>query len=225
MKSWLRYLVFPLVFVLAPTFRSHAQIIDAIQQALIAAIKAADLAVQKAQNATIDLQNAQKELENQLSQLNLGQIGDWEQKIKDIYSDYFTELWKVKTVISDLKQITGIIAQQKELLSEYQQAYSQMQKDSHFSAAEVTYAYNVYSGIISQSVKSVGQIVTILTSFSYQMSDEARMRLLHNSSQEIQRQTSDLRNFNDQVSQISLQRAKDQQDAATIRQLYGLTGQ
>jgi len=222
MKHTIRFGLVLLLFVLAPTVRSQAQIIDAIQQALIAAIKAADLAVQQAQNATVDLQNAQKELENQLSQLNLGEIGDWEQKIKDIYSDYFTELWKVKTVITDFKEITGIIAQQKDLLAEYQQAYSRIQQDKHFSPSEVAYAYNVYSGIISESVKSVDQIVNILTSFSFQMTDEARLRLINNASTDIQRQTQDLRAFNNQTAQISLQRARDQQDINTIQQLYGL---
>jgi hypothetical protein len=222
MKSYCRYIIIPLLLILAPTRHSQAQIIDAVQQALIAAIKAADLVVQQAQNATIDLQNAQKELENQLSQLDLGEIGNWEEKIKDIYSDYFTELWKVKTVLADFKQITGIIAQQKDLVDEYKQAYTRIQQDNHFSPSEVTYAYNVYSGIISESVKSVSQIVNILTDFSFQMSDESRMRLIHNASLDIQRQSEDLRDFNNQTAQISLQRAKDAQDINTIKQLYGI---
>lgn len=224
MKSC-RFILIVLFFILVPTLHSQAQIIDVIQQALIAAIKAADLAVQEAQNATVDLQNAQKELENQLSQLNLKEIGDWEGKFKDIYSNYFTELWKVKTVLADFKQITGIIAQQKELVTEYKQAYARIQKDSHFSPSEVTYAYNVYSGIIGESVKSVGQIINILTDFSYEMSDEARLRLISNASADIQRQTQDLRAFNNQTAQISLQRARDEQDIETIRKLYGITAE
>jgi hypothetical protein len=205
-----------------PTTRSNAQIIDIIQQAIIAAITAADIAVQKAQNACINLQNAQKELENQLSQTSLGQIGDWEQKIKDIYSEYFNELWEVKNAISTFQQITGIIAQQKQLISEYQSAYARIKQDSHFTPAELTYIYNVYSGIISQSVKSIDEIIDILTSFTLQMSDASRMRIITQASKNIQKQTNDLRAFNSQTEQISLQRSTSLQDLDNVKSLYGL---
>jgi hypothetical protein len=208
-----------------PTVRTQAQIIDAIQQAIIAAIVAADVAVQQAQNSVIDLQNAQKELENQLSLTNLGQIGSWEQNIKDIYSNYFNELWEVKNVISTFQQITSIIAQQKQLVTEYQQAYARVQQDNHFTPSEVTYIYNVYTGIINQSVKSVDEILQVLTSFSFQMSDASRLRIISQASSDIQHQTNDLRNFNSQTAQTSLQRAQSQQDINSVMSLYGLSGQ
>lgn len=222
MKRRLSILGIFLLAIFAPTKKTNAQIIDAIQQAIIAAIEAADIAVQQAQNATIDLQNAQKEVENELSQLNLGQIGDWEQKFKDIYSNYFTELWQVKNAISTFQEITAIIAQQSQLVTEYKQAYSIVQQDKHFSASEISYIYNVYSGIINESVKSLDQIIMVLTSFSLQMSDAARLKLIKQSSNDIERQTSDLRNFNNQIAQVSLQRSKDQQDLNTVKSLYGL---
>lgn len=223
MKYFSRILVLSLLLAAAPTLRSQAQIIDIIQQAIIAAIKAADIAVQKVQNATIDLQNAQKAVENELSKVNLGEIGDWEGKFKDLYSEYFQELWKVKTAISYFQEITGIISQQSQLVAEYKQAYSLIQQDKHFSAAELSYIYQVYSGIIGESVKSLDEIVTLLTSFSLQLSDAARLRIIQQASANIQRETSDLRNFNNQAIQISLQRANTVNDLNTVRSLYGLS--
>ena len=208
---------------LAPTVRSQAQIFDAIQQALIAAIVAADVVVQKAQNATIDLQNAEKAVENDLSQLNLGQIGDWEEQTKDIYSEYFDELKQVKTAITYFQEITGIISQQTQLVSEYKRAYSLVQQDKHFSPTEVKYIYSVYSGIISESVKSLDQIVLVLTNFSLQMTDAARLKIIKQASTDIERDTGDLRNFNNQNAQISLQRSQSQQELNAVMSLYGLS--
>ncbi len=215
--------VFTTAMILAPTLKSQAQIIDAIQQALIAAIEAADIVVQKAQNATIDLQNAEKAVENDLSQLNLGQIGNWDKQFKDIYSEYFNELKEVKTAISYFQEVTGIIAQQSQLVSEYKQAYRLVQTDKHFSASELSYIYSVYSGIISESVKSLDQIILVLTNFSLQMSDEARLKIIRQASNDIERDTGDLRNFNNQTAQISLQRSKDQQEINTVMSLYGIS--
>jgi len=92
MRRLTKWVTVAILLIVLPTVQTQAQIFDAIKAALIAAIKAADIAVQKVQNATIDLQNAQKVLENDLTKLNLGEIGDWEQKTRDLYSEYFGEL-------------------------------------------------------------------------------------------------------------------------------------
>ena len=209
-------------FLLAPA-AGHAQIIDAIKQAIIAAIEAADVVVQKAQNAVVDLQNAEKEIENDLSQTQLGQIANWTQQQKDLYANYFSELWKVKTVITDFRQVTAIIASQAQLVAEYKTAYAQVRQDKHFTAAEVTYIYNVLSGIVDESVKNIDQITTLLKSFTVQMSDADRMRLIQHSSNNIQGEIGTLRAFNNQNAAISLQRAADLNDLNTIKQLYGIS--
>lgn len=210
------------VLTIAPTTRSQAQIIDAVLEAIKAAIKAADIAVQKVQNATIDLQNAQKEVENELSKLKLNDIADWAQKTKDLYQEYYTELSTVKTVIAYYQRVSDVITKQKQLVAEYKQAYALVQQDKHFSATEINYIYSVYSGIIGESVKNLDQVLNIIESFTLQMSDEERLKIINQSADGIERQLSDLHRFNNQAIQLSLQRAKDQEDVNTVRQLYGI---
>ena len=215
-----KYIIAPLIILLSlSSAKASAQFTDILREIIVAA----DVAVQKVQNATIGLQNAQKELENQLSKLKQGEIGDWEEKIKDIYDNYFQELWKVKTAISYFKAVTGIISQQGNLVNEYKQAYALIRQDKHFSPEELAYIYKVYSGIIAESVKSLDEIVTLLTSFSLQMTDAARLKIIQHASSDIQQQTTDLRNFNNQAIQISLQRAKNESDLNAVRNLYGLS--
>lgn len=197
---------------------SNAQFTEIIE----AVIEAIDVGVQKAQNAVIDLQNAEKEIENDLSQTQLGQIADWTQQQKDLYSNYFTELWKVKTVITDFRKITSIIASQAQLVSEYKTAYAQVKRDTHFTPNEVNYIYNVLTGIINESIQNIDQITKLLESFTVQMSDADRMRLIQHASDNIQREIGNLRAFNNQNAALSLQRATDQNDLNTIKQLYGL---
>src|ERR1700754_2017044 len=140
--------------VAVPTRHCQAQFTDIIK----AIIKAADIAVQKAQNATIDLQNIQKKIENELSQLKLKDIADWAQKQKDLYQEYFDELKQVKNSITYYKRVSDIIDKQKQLVSEYQRAYALVQQDKHFNASEIKYMYSVYSGIIDESIKNLDQI-------------------------------------------------------------------
>src|ERR1700743_1929060 len=77
-------------------------------------IRAIDLEVQRMQNQTIWLQNAQKTLENQLAQLKLSQISDWSQKQKNLFSEYYTELWNIKTAIAYYSRISEMTQKQVE---------------------------------------------------------------------------------------------------------------
>ncbi len=85
-------------------------------------IKAIDLKVQRLQNKTIGLQNAQKLLENTFSKLHLQEITGWVQQQKDLYANYYNELWRVKSVITYYHRIKEITQKQKLLLSSYQRA-------------------------------------------------------------------------------------------------------
>jgi uncharacterized protein YfkK (UPF0435 family) len=207
-----------LAFAIAPTVQSNAQILDIIN----AVINAIDLKIQKAQNAIIDLQNAEKQLENDLSQTELGNIADWLQQQKDLYSEYFDELWKVKDVIGEFKAVTDIFDKQKQLINEYKHVYSLIQQDKNFSAREISYMYNVYTGIIDESAKSVDLISTLIQAFTVQMTDGERLKILNRCVSDVDKQISDLRTFSNQNITLSLQRAKDLNDVNTVKQLYGL---
>src|ERR1700749_4363566 len=78
-------------------------------------IRAIDLEVQKAQNQTIWLQNAKKAIENELHHLQLSNIAGISQQQKDLFSQYYQELFKVKVLISDYEQVAHIITRQEQL--------------------------------------------------------------------------------------------------------------
>jgi hypothetical protein len=208
----------------APVTRASAQdvIIEAIKQAAIKVIKAIDLQIQRLQNKTIDLQNVQKQIENTLSKLKLQEIADWTQKQKQLYQDYFDELWKVKSIIAYYRRITEIIEGEKQLVAEYKRAFALIQNDKHFTPDEIEYIKGVYSGIIAKSVESIDQILVLLQSFTVQMSDAERLELLNRSADEIETYISDLRRFTNQNTRLSLQRAKTLEEINSIKKLYGI---
>ncbi len=222
MKRLLSMLTLVLAFTAAPTLHTQAQIFDAIRAAIIAAIKRADIAVQKVQNATLELQNVQKKIENAFTQSQLGQITDWASKQKDLYQGYFDELWQVKTVITDFNRIKSIISQQKELIAQYKIAYGRLRQDPHFTADELDYIYAVMSGIIDASVRHVDELLLILSPHALQMSDADRLQIANRASSGIEDQITALKSFNAQAMHISLQRAHNQRDLDFLQRLYGL---
>lgn len=201
---------------------SNAQVIEIIKEAIIKAIKALDLQIQRLQNRTIELQNIQKQVENTLSKLKLDEIANWTQRQKEIYEEYFDELWRVKSLIAYYRRITEIIDQQKQLVNEYKRAFGLLKGDKHFTSEEVDHIHSVYTGIIDKSIESLDQILLLVQSFTVQMSDAERLELLNRSADEIEIYVRDLRRFTDRNIQLSLQRAKNFDEIKSIKELYGI---
>ena len=219
-----RLIIIICLFACIAPEKGHTQIpvADIIKQGVTKVIKAVDLKVQRLQNKTIWLQNAQKVIENSMSELRLGEITSWEQKQKDLYSDYYTSLSKVKSIITYYHQIKDISAKQAQLVSEYKHAWSNMQLDKHFSADELSYMSQVYTGILDESVKNVDQLLMVVNSFVTQMTDAKRIEIINNVADKVDKNYSDLHQFNNQNAILSLQRSKDANDAAMVKWMYSL---
>ncbi|MFD2634211.1 conjugal transfer protein TraI [Pedobacter mendelii] len=211
------------LFVALPT-GANAQIavLEVIKAGIKKVIKAVDLKVQRLQNETIWLQNAQKVLENQLSKLKLTEIADWTEKQKNLYSEYYEELWKIKSAIAYYKRIKDLTQRQVDIVDEYKWAWNLYKQDKHFTADELDYMQKVYSGILDESVKNVDQILLVVNSFKTQMSDAQRLEIINAAADKMDTNYSDLKQFNTQNSRLSIQRAKSLDEAAKLKEIYGI---
>jgi hypothetical protein len=199
---------------------ASAQVI--ILEVIKAVINAADLVIQQIQNETVVLQNAQKELENVMTELDLDDITDWVQKQKDLYQEYYNELAEVKEIISDYDKIKGIVQMQSRIVSQYQSAYALFKQDKHFSGTELDYMYNIYSGILDESIKNLDQALLVVNAMATSMTDAQRLSIIDNASYGMQKNYDDLKRFNNQNIQLSLQRGAAEGDMETVKALYGL---
>ncbi|RYY55948.1 MAG: conjugal transfer protein TraI [Chitinophagaceae bacterium] len=204
--------------------KAHAQlaIAEVIKAGVKKVIKAVDLKVQRLQNETIWLQNAQKVLENQLSKLKLTEISDWTSRQKSLYEGYYQELWKVKSLISYYKKIKELSARQVALVEEYRWAWNLLSRNSRFSPQELAAMGEVYQGILQESVKNLDLVFLVLDSFRMQLDDAERLKLISSASAGIEENYRDLKKFNLQQMQLSLQRAASLEETAKLKELYGI---
>jgi hypothetical protein len=204
--------------------KSNAQLViaEVIKAGVKKVIMAVDLQVQRMQNKTIWFQNAQKEMENILSETKLDEISDWVEKQKDLYGDYFNELWQVKDIIEYYHRIKEITETQLKIISAYESAYSLFKQDDHFTPDEIDYMGKVYSGIIDASIKNLDQLSIVINSFNTQMSDESRLNIINRAAEAMTENYSDLKAFNSQNMMLSMQRSKNLNEVAVVKQLYGL---
>jgi hypothetical protein len=209
---------------LIPAKTANAQFVigEVIKLTVTKIIKAIDLKVQRMQNKTIWLQNTQKVIENQMSKTKLTEISGWTEQQKQLYSNYYTELWKIKSAIANYQRIKDITLKQAALVSEYKQAWNLFRQDGHFNPQELSYMQQVYSGILDASVKNLDEIMLVVSPTKTQMTDEQRLELINHASDHLDENYNDLHQFNNQGIQLSLQRSKDLNDTQSIKKLYGI---
>lgn len=211
------------LFVALPTgAQAQVAVLEVIKAGVKKVIKAADLKVQRLQNETIWLQNAQKVLENQLSKLKLAEIAEWSEKQKQLYSNYYNELWQIKSVITYYKRLKDLTEKQIAIVDEYHWAWALFTKDKHFSPEELSYMETVYSGILQSSIKNLDQILLVVNSFETQMPDAKRLEIINAAANQMDINYNDLKRFNTQNSMLSIQRAKSVNEVVTLKELYGI---
>ena len=211
-----------ILVVAMPTQQAHAGIFGLIKAIVVKAIKAADLKIQKLQNKTLGLQNAQKKLENQMANRKLNEITNWTKKQKEQYERYFDELKKVKSVIRNYQRVKDILQLQWQITNEYGRVWQQIQKDKNFSAKELQYMGQVYSGILKQTLENVKQVRMITTSYSTEMTDAKRMEIADRIAEDVQENYDNLRRFNHENISLSLSRSKSRQENQQVKDLYGI---
>lgn len=203
---------------------ANAQIavLEVIKAGVKKVIKAVDLKVQRLQNETIWLQNAQKVLENQLSKLKLTEIADWTEKQKNLYGSYYEELWKIKSAIAYYKKIKELTAKQVAIVDEYRWAWGLFNKDRHFSSDELQQMENVYKGILDESIKNLDMIILVVNSFKTQMSDAKRLEIINEAANKMDGNYADLKQYNHQNIQLSIQRSRSLDETAKLKDIYGI---
>ncbi|WP_342647369.1 conjugal transfer protein TraI [Mucilaginibacter sp. CSA2-8R] len=206
------------------TNKAKAQFVvtEVIKITVTKVIKAIDLKVQRMQNKTIWLQNAQKVIENQLSKLKLTEISAWTDQQKKLYSDYYTELWKIKSTIAYYQRIKDVTLKQAALVQQYHRAWTLFKQDKHFRPEELSYMENVYSGILKASMQNLDQILMVINGFKTQMTDQQRLELIDKAGDQLDENYNDLKQFNNQNISIILQRSRDLADTRSIKKWYGI---
>ncbi|MBX2894706.1 MAG: conjugal transfer protein TraI [Cyclobacteriaceae bacterium] len=193
-----------------------------IKEGVKKVIKAIDLMIQRLQTKTIWLQNAQKTIENKLNQLKLSEIAQWTDKQRQQYKKYFDELWKIRNTLQTYQRIRQITERQVFLVREYKRTWDMVNQDKHFNRMEIDYMYRTYTGIIDDSIFNLEQLMLVINSFKTQMSDAKRLEIINKAGEGIDQNYADLKKFNNQNIQLSLNRAKGEHEIQTVRKLYGI---
>jgi len=220
--KWVLLFVLILGGLLLPNGGAHAQLIEIADEIIKEALETADLKIQRLQTQTLVLQNAEKSLENTMAGNLLDDITGWVQQQDQLFSEYYGELWQVKSALTGFSKVAQLIDRQAQLVKEYQRVTAAIRQDPHFSPTEVSDMMTVYAGILNASVRNTNQLALVIQGSLTQMDDAGRLRIIDETAANIDHNYATLEQYNQENTLLSLQRAKDEADIQSIKILYGI---
>ncbi len=141
----------------------------------------------------------------------------------DLHKNFLDGLMQVSPIVKNYKRVADIINYQIILVKEYKAAFNRFKKDNNFNSQELEYLGGVYDNLFKQSLKNLDDLATVITANKLRMSDDERLKAIDNLFADMQDKVMFLRHFNNNTTILAVQRAKERNDAATIRNIYGIT--
>lgn len=139
-----------------------------------------------------------------------------------LHEAFLDGLWLVSPAVRKYWKIPAIIDQQLSLVSEYRTAWNNFNKAGNFLPEEINYMETVYSHLLDQSLKSLNDLVMILTAHQLRMSDDERLAGIDKIHRDMQEELVFLRKFNSNNSVLALQRTKETAEVKLMQQIYHL---
>jgi conjugation system TraG family ATPase len=211
-----------LVFLTPAALHAQIPVLDIINLAAKKVVVAIDLKVQELQTQTIQLQVAEKEVENSMESTELGDIIGWVQAQQQLFAEYYRELWQVKAAISGYERLAQLIDEDARIVQQYHQMMAVLRQDSHFTPSELATMTGTLGSILNNTVNTFSQIRLVINAFVTQMPDAGRLAIIDQTAGQVDRNYAALQAFYQQNLLLSLERAKDQNDIAATKALYGL---
>lgn len=202
--------------------RAQIPIVSIIEAAVKKVIVATDLEIERMQTDAIEAQNTEQGVQNDMAQGELTDITSWVQQQRDLFAEFYQELWTVKNALATYEEIRDMVTKQEQIISGYQQVYGVVSNDPHFSVTELSSMYKVLSGIATQSAQNIEHLMNVVTSLVTQMGDGPRLEIIDQTGKDIDRNYTDLARFSQGAFLLSAARAQSAGDLSSTKALYGI---
>jgi len=141
----------------------------------------------------------------------------------NLHKTFLDGLMMVSPSVKKYKRITDIINNQIIIVKEYKNAFNRFKRDGNFNPDEIMYLGNVYSNLFQQSLNDLDELTIIITDSKLRMSDDERLEAIDSIYNNMQDKLLFLRHFNNNTTILAVQRAREKNDAVTMKKIYGVT--
>lgn len=140
----------------------------------------------------------------------------------NLHKTFLDGLLEVSPAVKNYRRVADITSYQITLIKEYRNAYNRFSRDNNFNADELAYLGRVYNNLFKESLRNLDELITVITAGKARMTDDERLQAIDRIYTSMQDKLMFLRHFNNNTTILAVQRAKERNDAQTIRKVYGL---
>lgn len=141
----------------------------------------------------------------------------------NLHKTFLDGLMMVSPTVKKYKRIADIINNQLMIVKEYKNAFGRFKHDGNFNPDEIDYLGKVYGNLFKQSMNDLDELTTIITDSKLRMSDDERLESIDGIYNNLQDKLLFLRHFNNNTTILAVQRAREKNDAITMKKIYGVT--
>ncbi|SJZ68342.1 hypothetical protein SAMN04488128_1011185 [Chitinophaga eiseniae] len=149
-------------------------------------------------------------------------VKDLSQGNFNLHYVFLNGLYAVNPAIKKYKRIPDIINRQAAIVKEYKTAFNTFRASGLFSVEELEYMTAVYGRLTSESLKSLEELLMIITASKLRMSDDERLEGIDRIYANMEDAWLFIRHFDDRATVLGLQRAKENNDVEMVKVLYGI---
>ena len=156
-------------------------------------------------------------------------LSEWYGKIEDVangdlqlHTVFLDELKAISPEVAQYHKIAEIIKKQKIIINHYGDFFGFINASENFNDAEIKYLKTIFDNLLNESGDYMEQLFMVITASDMNMSDDERIKVIDNLSENIDGQLNFLKSLNDQVIKISAFKDKEKKEIKELENYNGL---
>lgn len=149
-------------------------------------------------------------------------IKDLSQGNFNLHKTFLDGLMTVSPAVRKYRKVADIINDQVMIVKEYKAAFNKYKRDGNFNAGEIDYLSKVYNNLFKQSLNDLDELTMVMTDSKLRMSDDERLEAIDRIHGNMNDKLLFLRHFNNNTTILAVQRARERNDAVTMKKIYGV---
>lgn len=141
----------------------------------------------------------------------------------NIHQAFLSGLYAVNPSVKNYVRVAKIVEYQQLLVQRYKKAWKTLSGNPYLTDAEINHIEKVYSGLVEESLRSLDELLMVVTASKLRMSDEERLKAIDRIYYQVEDELMFLTDFNNSTQVLLLQRQADAYDADNTRKLYSVT--
>lgn len=149
-------------------------------------------------------------------------------EVKKVYEqgkEYYDKLKAVNNLVKDARKVQQTVLLVGDVSEMYVNNFGKMLNDPNFNAQELTAIANGYSTLLNESTELLKELKQIVTSTNLSLNDKERMEIIDRVYKEVKDYHNLVRYYTNKNISVSYLRAKKQNNAQRVLNLYGTANQ